>query len=49
MSKRLYGGSSDSKTARYAKGAATSARNKLRKMAKHIKRHPNDLQTKGKL
>lgn len=44
--KRLFGGSSDSKARRYASGPTRIPANKKRKLLKHIKKHPNDLQAK---
>lgn len=40
---------SPSKKIYYAGGSARIAANKIRKMAKHFKKHPNDKQTGDKL
>ena len=43
--KRLFGGCSDKKKAYYASGEVRIKANKIRKLRKHIKHHPNDLQS----
>lgn len=48
MPKHLTGPSPSQKI-RYAAGPARVAANKKRKMEKHLKKHPNDLQTKSVL
>lgn len=48
MSKHLTG-PSPSKKLYYAKADGIIKANKIRKMKKHVKKHPNDLQTAGKV
>lgn len=48
MPKHLTGPSPSQKI-RYANGPTTTARNKISKMKKHLKKQPNDLQTAAKL
>lgn len=48
MPKHLTGPSPSEKI-RYAAGPTRIAANKLRKMKKHVKAHPNDLQTAAKV
>lgn len=39
----------EAKKKKIAEQPAKTARNKIRKMLKHLRSHPNDLQTKGKV
>ena len=48
MPKHLTG-PSPSKKLYYAKADSIIKANKLRKMKKHVKKQPNDLQTRGKI
>ena len=48
MGKHLAG-PSPSKKIRYTNGPSRVAANKIRKMLKHLKKHPNDKQTAEKI